>query len=495
MVKNYKVGIYLRLSSNDGDSIESQSIDNQRLIINNYIKLNKDNLTFVKEYIDDGYSGSNFERPGWRKLINDLNSNIINTVITKDLSRMGRDYIGMGNYIENIFPKKNVRYIAINDDIDTLYETPGLDYLQFKLLFNDLYLKDISKKIRRVLYEKKKEGKYTGWKAPYGYKKINKYDLIIDKETSKIVIKIFDLALKYNIKTIANILNEQHIKTPSQYANLKNKSLYWSPKTIKDILSNEIYIGNLTQGKRKKINYKIKKEEKVDKKDWIIVNKPELAIIKENQFKLVNNREVPKNRLTKKNNNLLLNGLLKCKECKHSLIINKNNKNYYTICSYYIKNSKFKLCTTHSNNYIKIESLIMTRLKQLLNNIDLNKLSILIEKQLCNISINKIENELKKQLKNQYKIIEKIYEDKLQNNIEIINYDDLLNKYKNNINNIKEKLNNIDNLKKNNINSIEEIINTQINSDKINKNLINKLIKYIEIDKNKEITIYYNFIT
>ena len=150
MSKTYNVAIYLRLSREDGDNLESESITNQRDFNLNYVSKQED-LTYIGEYVDDGYSGGNFERPSWEQLMKDIEDKKINTIITKDLSRMGRDYIAMGNYIEKVFPEKGIRYIAINDDIDTLYETPGLDYLQFKLMFNDFFLKDTSKKIKKIM--------------------------------------------------------------------------------------------------------------------------------------------------------------------------------------------------------------------------------------------------------------------------------------------------------------------------------------------------------
>ena len=135
--KKYTVGLYIRLSRDDGDNIESESIKNQRTFL--YKFLESHDFVLAGEYVDDGYSGSNFNRPAWKKLLNDLDNKKVNTIITKDLSRMGRDYISMGNYIEKLFPENNIRYIAVNDDIDTLYETPGLEFLQFKLVFNDYY--------------------------------------------------------------------------------------------------------------------------------------------------------------------------------------------------------------------------------------------------------------------------------------------------------------------------------------------------------------------
>ena len=163
--KIFNVALYIRLSREDGDNMESESITNQRELLQMFLEKTKEKLIYIDEYVDDGISGSTFDRPSWKRLIKDIDNGKINTIITKDLSRMGRDYISMGEYIERIFPERDIRYIAINDDIDTLYETPGLEFLQFKLMFNDYYLKDTSKKIRKIVKAKKEKGQFLGWKA------------------------------------------------------------------------------------------------------------------------------------------------------------------------------------------------------------------------------------------------------------------------------------------------------------------------------------------
>ncbi len=155
---NFKVGLYIRLSREDGENKESESVSNQRKILQRYIKEN--NLEFVKEYVDDGVSGTTFNRPGFNELLQDIENKNINMVITKDLSRLGRDYIKTGEYIENYFPEKNIRYVAITDGIDTYINSTNNDITPFKAIMNDMYAKDISKKIRSVYKEKQKQGEY-----------------------------------------------------------------------------------------------------------------------------------------------------------------------------------------------------------------------------------------------------------------------------------------------------------------------------------------------
>lgn len=194
----YQVALYIRLSREDIKSakeLESESITNQRDLLMRFVKEN--NLKLYDCYVDDGYTGTNFNRPGFQRLISDIEAGKVNMVITKDLSRLGRDYIGVGEYLEKYFPTHNVRYIALTDNIDTYTEQSNLDMAPFKAVFNDMYAKDISKKIIASLRTKQREGKWVGGCAPLGYMKDpnDKNHLIINEDEAWIVRKIFDLAL------------------------------------------------------------------------------------------------------------------------------------------------------------------------------------------------------------------------------------------------------------------------------------------------------------
>lgn len=217
MNSNFKVGIYIRLSRDDGN-IESDSIVSQRSLLNQYIKEN--NLTKVDEYVDDGFTGINFERPSFKRMIKDIESGKVNMIITKDMSRLGRDYIGTGELIEKYFPNKNVRYIAINDGIDTFIDNTNNDIAPFKAIMNDMYAKDISKKIRSVLKEKQKQGEYMCSISAYGYKKhpTIKNKLIVDEQVRDIVEKIFDMYSNgHGSVEIVNYLNSNKFLSPTGY--------------------------------------------------------------------------------------------------------------------------------------------------------------------------------------------------------------------------------------------------------------------------------------
>ena len=220
-MNNYKVGIYLRLSREDEKQGESGSISTQRELLLDYIKNN--NLLFVCEYVDDGVSGTTFDRKGFNRMIRDCESKKINMIITKDTSRLGRDHIEFGYYVEKYFPEHNIRYVAVNDGIDT-FNNSSNDMLLFKSAFNDMYVKDISNKLRSSLYIKKKSGLFVGCYAPYGYKKCNNdnHRLEIDSNTSYVVKRIFDMFIKgYSLGKISDVLTCENIPTPSMAKNMR----------------------------------------------------------------------------------------------------------------------------------------------------------------------------------------------------------------------------------------------------------------------------------
>lgn len=293
----YKVGSYIRLSKEDSsidkkNSHESESIINQRNLISKFLIDN--NFCLYDEYVDDGYSGTNFERPEFQRLLNDIELKKINMVITKDLSRLGRDYIQSGYYIEQYFPSKNVRYISILDNIDTAFDSTNNDIAPFKVLFNDMQSKDTSRKIRSILKIKKQQGLFLGSRACYGYKKDknNKYKLVIDRKQASVVKEIFMLKLDgKSIFKISEILNKKNIKTPSFYRkNNYKKTLKWTKSSVNNILKNPIYTGDMVQGKQRKLNYKSKKRIINSSENWIVVPNTHEAIIDKNIFYKINSK-------------------------------------------------------------------------------------------------------------------------------------------------------------------------------------------------------------
>ena len=502
MENKYSVGIYIRLSREDEDkNIESESIKNQKSLIFQYAEEN--NLNIKRVYIDDGYSGTNFERPEYKKMINDIENKKINMIITKDMSRLGRDYIGTGNLIEKYFPEHNVRYIAITDNIDTLLDNSNNDIAPFKAIMNDMYAKDISKKIKSSLRAKQKEGKWVGGRAPFGYEKDpnDKNHLVINKDKSMIVKRIYEMLLEnYTISSIANILTKEYIRTPSEYYNdNKVNTGIWNSKTIRDILTNRTYTGDLVQNKRNKVNYKVKKIINNSPKDYVVVENTHEPIISREIFNEVQEK-IPKNksRVGKKEKNLL-DGLLYCAECGHRIMVTPRRKidnNHYTICNYYRTNIKLKLCTMHSNNYDKLEKEIVNKIMMVLEkNINIKNIKEKVKER-----IKSSKNSLLKDSKNIESKIDKInnqldelYVDKLDKKISFEQYKRVKNKLENKLSLIKKEYNKYNDIK----NSDEEKYNILIQKyiddlfkyKKISRELLINLVERIDISENKNINI------
>ncbi len=434
MNNEYQVGIYLRLSKEDEKTGESGSITNQRAILMNYIK--EHNLTYVKEYVDDGVSGTTFNRVGFNQMIRDIESKKINMIITKDTSRLGRDHIEFGYYVEKFFPEHNVRYVAVCDNIDTVFNSN--DMLLFKSAYNDMYVKDISNKIRASLNIKKRNGEFVGAYAPYGYQKNpeNKHQLIIDEPSALIVKRIFKMFIQGNsISKIAITLTEDKIPIPSIYKNMNRglkSSLFgiWTPRTLTDILTNPTYIGNLTQGRSKKVNYKSKKRIHTKQENWISVTNACPAIIDKSTFELAQNifqtNKYQKHHPSRNLKNIKLKGLVYCEECGHKIgfrVVYQSTKHHgltehiYGNCNYYLKKKRYHACTPHSIRYIELERIIMQKIKELTSFIDQKALyQIIYQKELKQSTSSELKKEatkLEKELEFNQKKIDLLYEDKL----------------------------------------------------------------------------------
>ena len=514
MISNYKVGIYLRLSREDEKLGESISISNQRDLLLNYIKDN--NLELVDEYIDDGVSGTTFDRNGFNRLIKDCNNKKINMILTKDTSRLGRDHIEFGYYVEKFFPEHNIRYVAVNDGIDTFSNNSNNDMLVFKSAFNDMYVKDISNKLKSSLYTKKRNGKFVGAYAPYGYNKDikDKHKLVINTQEAIIVKKIFNMFINGNsINKIKEILTYQHIKTPSMSKNMNiNRNNYhygiWSTRTINDILKNQIYIGNLIQCKQKKVNYKSKKRIRNTINNQIICKNIVEPIIDEHTFNIAQN--MFKTNKYKKNNttsNLLLKGLIYCKECHHTIgfriqkqkLKTKEVTRIYGNCNYWSKRKKEHLCTPHSVKYEDIEECVLKEIKRVIN-IYQNKSNIIniINKYIKKNNVDKINYEInntENKIINIQKKIDAIYLDKLEgiipNDMYLRIYNELLLEKENYEKKHKLLLEKLDNQEST---PYIDKVKKFMNSDNPNQLLISNLIDKIEIDEEKNIYIFYKFI-
>ena len=332
---SYNAGLYLRLSKDDEQAGESISIGTQRSILTDYCR--QHGFTIYKTYVDDGYSGLNFERPGFRELLEDVERGVLDVVITKDLSRLGRDYIMTGYYSEIFFQSKGVRYIALADDFDS--EKGGNDIAPFKNILNDMYARDISRKIRNAKHQRAKQGLFIGAQTPYGYCKDprNRNQLIADPEAAAVVRLIFNLAEQgLGSVSIAAELQTRRIVTPSvykyqrgddrfaRYPALKNGDhCAWCAATIAQMLRDQVYVGTLINLKTETVNYKTKKRMPVPEDRRITIPNAHEAIITQEQFDAVQQIRSQRRCVANERRFNLFRGKLYCECCGHPLTISR----------------------------------------------------------------------------------------------------------------------------------------------------------------------------
>ena len=350
--------LYTRLSSDDDLEGDSNSIINQKLLLSEYAKENR--FRNIRYYIDDGYSGSNFERPAFKRLLNDIENGEISTVIVKDMSRFGRDHILVGYYTKYYFPDADVRFIAIHDQMDT--ETnPDDDIIPFKNILNEMYAKDCSRKIKAVMKAKGNSGKHLTTVPPLGYMKDpeDKEKWIVDEEGALIVKEIFNLCIKgYGPKQIARILTERGVETPSLYLHrkklpcsvkIKQDAEIWDYTTIVGILENEEYLGHTVNFKHYKKSYKSKKSYNNPRENWAIFKNTQEAIIDQDTFDIVQQVRAGRRSLTDMGTPHMLSGILYCADCGEKMYLCRcttvKQAEYFN-CSTYRKKKK-KYCTSH----------------------------------------------------------------------------------------------------------------------------------------------------
>ena len=375
-MQKYKVAGYIRLSKEDKIKDESNSVTNQKAIIEAYNKKNED-LELFDFYIDDGYSGTTFDRPEYKRMLKDIVEGKVNTIIVKDLSRFGRNHIESDNYLENILPGYNVRFISIIDDIDSFKNANSTNSIlvPLKNLMNDQYARDISEKVRSTLKIKQLNGEFIGVTAPYGYLKNpkDKHKFIIDNETSYIVKKIFNMILLgKSRKEIAEHLNNKNVLTPSLYKlskeNNNNKDLIpskkWNAEIVNRILRNETYIGTLIQNIKTKPNYRTDKLIDVNKDEWIITENHHEPIISKDKFDEVQQILNRKTKVNKNDDIDLFSGYLKCSYCGSGLVIKKSKNQIYYYCSSYIRD---KSCLKYSINKKKLEQMVKDEIIKKIN--------------------------------------------------------------------------------------------------------------------------------
>lgn len=388
--KVWHTAAYIRLSREDvatrnGDRAESESVVNQQQIIGDYIAAQPDlgdHLTFI----DDGATGTNFDRDGFQRMMVEVHKGNINCVVVKDLSRFGRNYTEAGVYMEQVFPMLGVRFIAINDHVDSFLRPAEMDsiLIPLKNLLNDSYSRDLSVKVRSAMTAKRKRGEFIGGYACYGYLKDpkDKTKLIIDPETADTVRNIFQWYIEGQGKTpLAKKLNSLGIPSPFKQRFMRDSrerpnheyaskmSWLWSAQTITTILENPTYLGHITQNKRSQVSYKNSKRMKIDKADWIIVENTHEPIIEKYTFDRVQDLMKLRTKSTLTTGNVyLFSGLLRCADCKRAMervVVKKDNGKVYVNyrCHTYTAYSH-DACTKHSIPEHEIQEAVLQTIRQ-----------------------------------------------------------------------------------------------------------------------------------
>ena len=527
----YNTALYLRLSRDDELQGESGSIQTQRMMLRQYAA--EHGLTVVDEYIDDGWSGTNFERPSFQRMIDDIEDGKINCVVTKDLSRLGRNYILTGQYTEIYFPSKGVRYIAINDNVDTINGESEL--APFLNILNEMHARQTSKKVKAAMHTRFANGAHYGAYAPLGYVKDpdKKGHLLIDPETRWIVEKIFDLAVHgRGAASITRILVEEKVPTPGwlnydRYGTFANiyagapaeKAYAWTIAQVKSILKEETYIGHSVHNKQSNISFKNKKKVRKPQEEWYRVENTHEAIISEEAFQKVQELIASRRRRQKNGTTQIFSGLVKCADCGWSLAygVNSQNKNPYAHyhCSKY--GQGLRQCSMHYIRYDVLYAYVLARLQywSMLAQKDEDKLL----KRLLNASDRERTSAKKKQaaeLKKAEKrktevdgLFAKMYEDWSAGRITEYNFNMLSEKYQNEQKELETKIRQLHETMEAAVQTAADaekwiaLMKQYVNPVELTAELLNTLIEKITVheavkggdgSREQEVEIYYRFI-
>ena len=380
----YNAGIYVRLSQEDMRAGESLSIEHQKLILTKYVREQGWNL--VDTYVDDGFSGTDFNRPSVQRLLSDAQTGRINLIICKDLSRFGRNYIEVGQYIDYIFPLHNIRFIALNDNVDTANrDSNAMEMMPEINLFNEWHASSTSKKIKAVNLANAKAGKYTCANAAYGYTKADdeKHTPIIDPEAAEVVRRIFKLRSQgMSPRAIGDQLNAENIPIPSDYrcqkkgiVNTKYTRHLWTQVQIRQILDNPIYLGKLAMMRVTSVSYKNHKKVRKDPSEWVVTEDTHEAIISQELWDKVREAEkaVSHGKRDGKGVTQPLSGMLFCPDCgykmkaagrKRTLKSGELIRECYYNCSSYVLHGK-ELCSTHYISQKQIEAVIIADIRSM----------------------------------------------------------------------------------------------------------------------------------
>lgn len=532
--KIFEAALYLRLSKDDEGKEESASIKNQRSIVTEYAQ--KNGFLIVDEYVDDGYSGTNYDRPAFRRMIADIESGKINCVITKDLSRLGRNGARTSDLLDEYFPKHNVRYIAIIDGYDSFNMTSGTAMtVPMLTVMHEMYARDISNKIRSSFHAKMEKGEYIGNFAPYGYKKDkdNKNHLVIDYQVSHIVKEIFQMAANNTSPSeIARYLNSKKIATPAMYRcmaypNLNldkySKRKEWTSSMVCKMLKREVYLGNTVQGKTTKISFKSKEIKANPRNEWIIIKGTHEPIISEELFRLARSHSISRRKPPAKGFENVFSGIAKCADCGRNMTSapSKKSGGTYNLCCGGYKSYGADECGNHFIDYDLLYTAVLQELKGWLSLSEQDKAAIMeklkkAESQAAqqkDASIKQALAKLEKRLHEVTRILKKMYEEHALNDTDEAVYSVLSEDYRTefatleaSIKSVTAKLNE-QSSKCESYNEFFSVLDEITDIKELTRPLLQKFVDHIEIEqgyytrgdngkrhKMQRVRIYYRFI-
>ena len=528
--QHYKAALYCRLSVDDGNIGGSVSIETQKSLLEQYCKDHK--ITDYKFYCDDGCSGTNFDRPSFKKMLSDIDEGKINLVIVKDLSRFGRNYVEAGMYVQR-FTDSNIRFIAADDNYDSLVNSDDLLF-PIKNVVNEMYARDVSKKTKAAKKAKARDGQFIGSKAPFGYKidPNDRHHLIVDEPAAQVVKRIFRLASEgvgYN--KMAKIFREEKVLTPIAYFNLNNpdyfKSDYWRKEfdwhvtSIRAILNNEVYLGKLVYGKQRNKSMKSKEKVRNPKEDWIVVENCHEPIITQELWDTVHKILNAKHRPAKAGEVQMFAGLLYCSDCGHCLTYSQKQRkdgSYHGAYSCWMYKTHGKeYCASHYITFDTIYELVLIDIQRNLFQYRKNtdKFKSILSRKYQSDSQKQAEQitleyeQKQKRCEELDKIISRLYEDNVLGRIGDERYESMSQSYELEQVEIKKALpilkSKIDELKRQSdcADNFINVIKKYTIIDKLDAAILNELIDKIVVHHKEQaedgrtfqqIEIYYRFV-
>ena len=517
--EQYNVGIYCRLSKDDNTG-DSSSIISQQQMLEKYVRDN--GWTVYECYIDDGYSGTNFNRPDFNRMIEDIEAEKINMVVVKDLSRLGRDYIQTGQYTDIYFPDRGVRFIALNDGIDT--KNSDNDIAPFKNILNQMYSTDLSKKVRSAVRMKKQKGEYLSNYAPYGYQKdpANKNRLIVEETGAAVVKRIYGLcASGHGSPYIAKILNGEGVLSPRDHREAANqhcneiRRYEWTPETLHNILRSRIYKGDMVQGVYDCTRFKREPSKRKPCSEWIITPNTHEAVIKDDLWDYVQKCLDTRKRVQRNGTPQLFSGFLKCADCGYALAYANRYGTEYFSCGFY-RRKGIEKCTQHYINKKVLIEAVLSDIRKYANMAvdDMEKLALRMAAQNDSTEERQIQalsrdmESAKTRSAELDNIIEQLYEDKVAGALTAVRFRKLAEKYEAEQSYLEKHYgalkSEIERLKtaKRDISAWLELIKNYADIRELDRIVLGELVEKITVGeaqlidgmKHMEITIYYRFV-